>query len=334
LNGVGLDKIIKGGVDLAPDYNTGKVGILAGDEESYYTFGGIFDPCMDIRHGGYPIDAVHPPPQLDEMLLQNCDAIDPNYIVSTRVRTGRSIRGFCFPTCINVGQRREIERIVTNGLLKLDGELDGDYYPLSGSCSYGPKPGGIDKELEEQLIKDHLLFQEPDEPMLLSWGMDRDWPDARGIYHNHDKSALVWINEEDHLRIISMEQGADIRGVFGRFCRLLQTVETAVQSEGYDYMHSDHHGFIMCCPSNCGTGLRASMMVKLPMLSTLPDFKEIVASLKLQARGTMGFASKDDPAGIWDISNVERLGKGEATLVQVMIDGITQLIEMEKQMGG
>jgi len=332
LNGVGIDKIIKGGIDLKPDYNTGKVGILAGDEESYYTFGELFDPCMDIRHGGYPKDAKHPPPELDETKLVNADKIDTKYIISTRVRCGRSIRGFPFPTCINKGQRRELERIVVSGLVKMEGDLKGDYYPLAGSTSYGPKPTGIDKETEEKLIKDHFLFQEPDEPMLLSWGMERDWPDARGIYHNDEKSALVWVNEEDHLRIISMEKGADIVKVFGRFCRLLKGVQDAVEGEGYGYMHSEHHGFITCCPSNCGTGLRASMMMTLPLLSKKEDFKDIVAGLKLQARGTMGFASKDDGSGTFDISNVERLGKGESTLVQVMIDGIIKLIDMEKEL--
>merc|ERR1712167_505250 len=128
--------------------------------------------------------------------------------------------------------------IVVGALASLKGDLKGDYYPLSGSNTYAPKPKGIDKATEERLIKDHFLFQEPDEPMLLSWGMERDWPDARGIYHNDDKSALVWVNEEDHLRIISMEKGADIKRTFGRFCRLLKAVQGAVESEGYGYMHS------------------------------------------------------------------------------------------------
>merc|ERR1712226_180499 len=64
--------------------------------------------------------------------------------------------------------------------------------PLAGSNTYEPKPFGIDKATEERLVKDHFLFQEPDEPMLLSWRMERDWPQARGIYHNNAKTALVW----------------------------------------------------------------------------------------------------------------------------------------------
>jgi hypothetical protein len=49
-------------------------------------------------------------------------------------------------------------------------------------------------------------------------GMARDWPAARGIWHNHDKNFMVWVNEEDHLRVIAMEKTGNIKRVFQRFC--------------------------------------------------------------------------------------------------------------------
>ena len=58
-------------------------------------------------------------------------------------------------------------------------------------------------------------------------GMARDWPDARGIWHNDQKNFLVWVNEEDHLRVISMEKSGDIRKVFKRFCEGLTKVSTS-----------------------------------------------------------------------------------------------------------
>jgi protein-arginine kinase len=51
---------------------------------------------------------------------------------------------------------------------------------------------------------------------LESCGLERDWPEARGIYHNNNKTFLVWVNEEDQLRIISMQQGSNILEVFKR----------------------------------------------------------------------------------------------------------------------
>ena len=77
---------------------------------------------------------------------------------------------------------------------------------------------------QEQLIADHFLFDKPVSPLLTSAGMARDWPDARGIFHNHEKSFLVWINEEDNTRLISMETGRNMKDVFQRFCEGLNTV--------------------------------------------------------------------------------------------------------------
>ncbi len=72
--------------------------------------------------------------------------------------------------------------------------------------------------------QDHFLFDKPVSPLLLASGMGRDWPDARGIWHNKEKNFLVWINEEDHTRVISMEKGGNMQRVFQRFCDGLNMV--------------------------------------------------------------------------------------------------------------
>jgi len=248
------------------------------------------------------------------------------------VRTGRSISGFALPPSISADQRAELEGIVVKALATLGGEMKGDYYPLAGSNTYAPKPNGIDKATEERLVKDHFLFQEPDEPMLLSWRMERNWPHARGIYHNQDKTALVWVNEEDHLRIISMQKGYNIRAVFDRFGNLVKAVEGACQSVGRGLEISEIYGNILSCPSNCGTGLRASMMIKIPLASSQPEFKKWCADRKLQARGSGGFASKAKDDGVRDVSNVDRMGKDEVELVNEMIKGVADLIKWEKEL--
>ena len=67
-------------------------------------------------------------------------------------------------------------------------------------------------------------MQEPDSTLLISGAMHRDWPDARGMFVNDKKNALVWVNEEDHMRVISMEMGHDIVNVFKRFVDLCNNV--------------------------------------------------------------------------------------------------------------
>jgi len=328
-----LDKCIKGGVDkvnLGESWNVGKVGMLFGDAECVTKFEDLVAPIMKIRHNDPKLP--HPPPNLDGSKLLDHSIIDDKYVISTRVRTGRSISGFPLPPSISADQRKELEGIVTGALAGLEGEMKGDYYPLAGSTTYAAKPTGIDKETEERLIKDHFLFQEPDEPMLLSWRMERDWPHARGIYHNEDKTALVWVNEEDHLRIISMQKGHNIRAVFDRFGNLVKAVEGACVKVGRSLEISPMYGNVLSCPSNCGTGLRASMMIKIPLASKQPEFKKWCADRSLQARGSGGFASTAADDGIRDVSNVDRMGKDEVTLVNEMIQGVADLIKWEKEL--
>ena len=77
---------------------------------------------------------------------------------------------------------------------------------------------------ESIIIQDHFLFDKPVSPLLLASGMARDWPDARGIWHNDRKNFLIWVNEEDHTRVISMQKGGNIKEVFDRFCNGLKQV--------------------------------------------------------------------------------------------------------------
>ena len=330
--GIPFAKCIKTGMDNKGHPMIKTVGMVAGDEESYEVFKAIFDPVIDARHGGYPADATHP----TDLDFTKCSdsVIDPDnkYVLSTRVRTGRSIKGIPLPPSCSKDQRREIERVLTKSLKTLDGELEGDYYPLAGSYSYADKPGGMSEEEENKMREDHFLFQEPDSTLLLSSGMGRHWPDARGIFANNEKTFLVWCNEEDHMRIISMQKGADIKQVFQRFCVAVGKVEEVVKAEGYGFMHSDHLGYILTCPSNLGTGLRASVMIKVPLLSKRDDFKSKLEEMKLQARGGAGVDSLENPDGIFDISNADRIGLSEVQLVNIMIEGVCKVIEWEQKL--
>merc|ERR1719261_2225269 len=140
-------------------------------------------------------------------------------------------------------------------------------------------------------------------------------------------SFIVWCNEEDHLKIISMEMGSDIRAVFERFVLGANAIEQTAEEEGYAFMHNKHLGYILSGPENLGTGLRASVM-KIPLVSARPDFKQICAGMRLQARGGAGLDMGG--AGVWDISNSDRLGVSEVDLVNLMIEGCAKLVKMEE----
>ena len=110
----------------------------------------------------------------------------------------------------------------------------------------------MSEEDQNKLIDDHFLFDKPVSPLLTSAGMARDWPDSRGIWHNKDKNFLVWINEEDHIRVISMETSGNMAAVFRRFCTGLAQFEQNIKNNGHEFMWNEHLGFVLTCPSNLG----------------------------------------------------------------------------------
>jgi len=185
------------------------------------------------------------------------------------------------------------------------------------------------EEDQNKLIDDHFLFDKPVSPLLTSAGMARDWPEARGIFHNKDKNFLVWINEEDHSRVISMETGGNMASVFKRFCVGLKKVEKLIQNNKHEFMWNEHLGYVLTCPSNLGTGLRAGVHLKVPLLSKTPYFDAILTAFRLQKRGTGGVDTMSTD-GTFDISNLDRLGTSEVQQVQAVVNGVQCLIELEK----
>ena len=141
----------------------------------------------------------------------------------------------------------------------------------------------------------------------------------------------VWVNEEDQLRIISMQQGGDVKGVFERLARGIKAVQDSVKGEsGKDFQLSEKYGYLHSCPTNLGTGMRASVHVDLPGWTKegLPALKVIHLTWKLifyqsylqarceelglQPRGTRG--ESGGQTGItYDISNKHRLGYSEVS---------------------
>ena len=108
-----------------------------------------------------------------------------------------------------------------------------------------------------------------------------------------------------------------MKRVFERFCRGLQEVEKHIQGNGHGFMWNQHLGYILTCPSNLGTGLRAGVHVKLPKLSQDKRFDSILEAYRLQKRGTGGVDTAAT-GGTYDISNSDRLGHSEVNKGDVL----------------
>merc|ERR1712012_404433 len=312
-------------IACAVEFDNQHCGIYAGDRDSYKDFAEIFDAIIQEYHG-ISADAKHQSDMDPEKVVGN---IEPGVPVhSTRIRVGRNIDGFGLSPGITKQQRIDVEKLMSNALSKLTGDLAGKYYPLTG----------MDEAVRQQLVDDHFLFVSGDRNLTVA-GMERDWPEGRGIFHNDAKTFLLWVNEEDQTRIISMEKGGDVKGVFARLARGIKAVGDCVKAEsGKDYALSEQYGYIHSCPTNLGTGMRASVHVDLPGYTKegVDKLKARCEELAAQPRGTRG-ESGGQTGHTYDISNKHRLGHSEVGLVQTMIDGVNTLwkedIELCKKHG-
>jgi protein-arginine kinase len=307
-------------IACAVEFDNQHCGIYAGDEDSYVDFAEVFDPLICEYHG-LPADFKHVSDMDATKIKGNINPEIP--VHSVRIRVGRSIQGFGLSPGITKQQRVDVEKVASSAFKKFTGDLSGHYYPLTG----------MDEKVRQQLVDDHFLFMSGD-PNLTVAGMERDWPEGRGIFHNEAKTFLVWVNEEDQLRIISMQQGGDVKGVFERLARGIKAVGDSVKAEsGKEFMLHPKYGFLHSCPTNLGTGMRASVHIDLPGWTKegLPALKKRCEELALQPRGTRG-ESGGQTGVTYDISNKHRLGYSEVQLVQTMIDGVNTLYKEDKEL--
>ncbi|XP_071137967.1 arginine kinase-like [Mytilus edulis] len=310
LNGTLADCIRSGAKNL----DSG-VGLYACDPEAYTTFKPLFDAVIKMYH---KVDTInHPKPDFGDISKLDFGDIDPSgeMIVSTRVRVGRSHDGYSFPPCSNKEARIDMLKKTEEACATLPGELAGKMYRLEG----------MSKTDEQQLIDDHFLFKN-DDRMLGDAGGYADWPIGRGIFHNPKKTFLVWVNEEDHLRFISMQMGGNLGEVYKRLVSGIQELEKKLT-----FAKKDGYGYLTFCPTNLGTTCRASVHIKIPKLSKLPEFKEFCEKLNLQPRGIHG-EHTESVGGVFDISNKRRLGLTEYEAIQEMRKGVEEIIKKEKSL--
>ena len=311
LNGFTILDVVNSGVQN-PDSG---IGAYAGDRESYRVFASLFDAIIEDYHGFSKTDMHKSNLNPDDLKAPNPDP-KGEYIVSTRIRVGRNLDALPLGPAISDSQRNSVETKVSTALSSMSGDLAGKYYPLDG----------MSEEVSASLIAEHFLFKAGDR-FLETAGLNRNWPKGRGIYHNDDKTFLVWVNEEDELRIISMQQGGDIKEVFTRLTTAIAELEKKMK-----FAYSEHLGYITSCPTNLGTAMRASVHIALPKLSLDMDrFKAICDKHHLQIRGVHGEHSQSE-GGVYDISNRRRLGVSEVECVQDMYDGVVELIAVEKSL--
>uniref|UniRef100_A0A915PTW4 arginine kinase n=1 Tax=Setaria digitata TaxID=48799 RepID=A0A915PTW4_9BILA len=293
------------------------IGVYAADPECYHKFALLFDKILEDYHGFKP-QAKQPAVNLGEEKITEFPSLDPTgkFVKSVRIRCVRSITGYPFNPLLSADDYMIIEQKVKNALLQIeDPELCGVYYSLNE----------MPKKKEAELGIGKFLFNNKNR--LLKYGDSYNaWPNGRGVFHNKDKSFLVTVNEEDHLNIISFEEGSDVGKVLGRLIRGLKALDGKLA-----FARDDRLGLLTSNPGNLGSAVIASVQICLPKLSKKPDFMETCEKLNLIIRPA-DVDSTENQSGYYSVSNKRSLGLTQYEAVKQMYDGIKKLIQIEEHL--
>ncbi|MEO6873834.1 MAG: protein arginine kinase [Opitutaceae bacterium] len=226
-------------------------------------------------------------------------------VLMTRVRLARNLAGNSFPGWAKPAQREDI--------LTTCREAVSATAPMKRSLSIA-----VDElsDLEKQiLVERHLISRE------LSGAKA-----GAGVVISRDQAFSVMINEEDHLRIQVLRSGFQLKRTWTAINELDSTLE-----EKLDYAFSPTLGYLTACPTNLGTGMRASAMMHLPALVIGSQMEKVVRAvnqLGMVVRGLFGEGS-DASGSIFQISNQTTLGESEEGIIKRLGSVLNSIIEHE-----
>ncbi|XP_078376997.1 creatine kinase M-type-like isoform X2 [Oculina patagonica] len=313
-SGFTLDQAIQVGVDNPGVPWQRSSGIIAGDRESYEVFAPLFDAIIEEYHGHRKND-FHPRDMDSRKIIDG--KLKSEYVLSCRLHTRRSIRGYCLPAACSRGARRNLEGLIRMVFMRLGGEFEGEYKPIS--------------EFTDRRLSVFNVSSQPTSPLITCSGRARDWPESRGIFRNKDNTFVVFVNEDDHVQFRCFDKGGNLQGVFDKLVRGMAAFERELKKSGEEFMWDDHLGYIVSDPIYLGTALDVRVRVKLHHLSTDPRLRWILKSYKLEKRRT-GISEGELLSGVMYIHSTQTLGVSEVHSVQRLCDGVNRLIELERML--
>ena len=232
---------------------------------------------------------------------------DSDVVVSSRIRLARNLSQFPFPIRAEDAVRAEIFSLLSGTL----GDLD---------VSPSLHPFDVDR-LDD--LDRHLLV----ERQLISRELaDADGP--RGVAVSRDETVSVMMNEEDHLRVQVLASGFAVAEAWEK----ADAVDDAIERE-LPYAFDEQFGFLTACPTNCGTGMRASVMLHLPALVLTKEIAKVFQALqkiRLAVRGLYGEGSQA-MGDYYQISNQVTLGNSEADIVAKIGEVVPNIISYERR---
>ncbi len=227
--------------------------------------------------------------------------------VSSRIRLARNFRDYPFPARLMkdphaAEQASEMIRLLSAELESLE-----DFTLYEMDCVSDERAAVL---TEKYLISRDLIKHRPIAAALVS----------------KDESISVMINEEDHVREQYFMQGLDLKRAYERISGIDDVI-----SDSIPFAYDAELGYLTACPTNLGTGLRASVMLFLPAISRRKHMRHIIPTLNrlgLTVRGTFGEGSLNE-GDMFQVSNEVTLGKSEEDILLVVEQAVGLLVETE-----
>lgn len=232
---------------------------------------------------------------------------EADIVTSSRIRLARNLAAFPFTSRASAYQKAEIEGLLRDRIGKLDLEPKLQYINV-------PTLSQLDRQLlvERQLISRELANAEG----------------PRGVAVAPHEAVSLMVNEEDHLRLQVMRSGYGLDEAWQDIDKVDDLLEQRV-----NYAFSEEFGYLTACPTNVGTGMRASVMLHLPALVWTKQIEKVFRALQkinLAVRGLYGEGSRAS-GDFYQISNQVTLGKSETTILREIREVIPQIITYERQ---
>ena len=230
------------------------------------------------------------------------DGKDSDVVVSSRVRIARNIAGKKFVSTASDEELKDVLMTIKNS------NIDSDLHFINLS--------DLDELMKNSLVEKRVI--------------SRDLLEMKetGILLNDTEDISIMINEEDHLRIQVMKPGFNLDEALSDAIRVDEKISSKI-----NYAYNDKYGFLTACPTNLGTGLRASVMLHLPALrltGKIEKVLEVVNKVNLNVRGVYGEGT-EAIGDLYQVSNKISLGVTEEEIVENVKLIVQKLIEQERE---
>ncbi|QOS98600.1 protein arginine kinase [Brevibacterium sp. JNUCC-42] len=234
---------------------------------------------------------------------------DSDIVISTRLRIARNLRQHPFPLLATDSQAEEVVQKVMEVIDSPSMKKKGTFELL---CMEEMKPLEKRVLVEKHLISPNLAEESRKGAVILS----------------EDESISVLVNEEDHLRIQVFLPGFQLREAWEKGSKMDDIFEKQV-----NYAFDEKRGYLTSCPTNVGTGIRASVMLHLPALVMTQQINRILQAITqvgLVVRGLYGEGS-EAVGNLFQLSNQVTLGMSEADIISNLYSVASQIIEQERE---